>query len=444
MRGRVISLTLLFSSTDAWVSSRVKQNGFVDNNCRAATTRRAATGKNVVLAPSDDPVAFDSFKIGNARVHRYSREKDPESETEYVMWYHGRSKEQGDPKLPPLSTGRIGRATSRNGLVWEKDTKGSVSEDIKGVSLGLNTAEWWGFDTSHVGLGNVLLPMTTPAVLNEGGVYIMYFMGGDHQEQPISGFVDRELPESMKDATIKGMSMKIGVAVSQDGITWGKVEGDDPSGACVVPYTKQDPNIEKGAVPRNMSEELYCAWPEVVVHANGEKSAGFVMYYSTMLKDTKEKCIARAISADGFRWIKKEVCLKPDTGGLDANGCARCCVIQNAIYSSDAGSWKNSKGWAMFYEGVSEEDGKHRILQATSQDGAKWTKTGVAFDIDSEEDGWDHGGVGSPHIIRMDDGSMRMYYTGQSARGETAIGVAKLTTESGVWERELANFALVA
>lgn len=38
---------------------------------------------------------------------------------------------------------------------------------------------------------------------------------------------------------------------------------------------------------------------------------------------------------------------------------------------------------------------------------------------------------------------MRMYYTGQSAKGETAIGVAKLTVESGAWERELANFALV-
>ena len=229
----------------------------------------------------------------------------------------------------------------------------------------------------------------------------MYFMGGDHQELPIQDFVDRELPESMQDSTIKGMNMKIGVAVSQDGITWGKVEGDDPTGACVVPYQKGDPNLEKGSVPASMEEELYCAWPEVVVNPNADKSSGFVMYYSTMTKDSKEKCISRALSADGFRWVKKGICLKPgDAGTLDDSGCARCCVVANADYNADTGTWKTSKGWTMYYEGVSAEDKKHRILQATSPDGAKWTKTGIALDIGASSDAWDHGGVSSPHIIR--------------------------------------------
>ena len=44
----------------------------------------------------------------------------------------------------------------------------------------------------------------------------------------------------------------------------------------------------------------------------------------------------------------------------------------------------------------------------------------------------------------MDDGTQRMYYTGQSADGSTAIGVAKLKAETVQWERELANFALVS
>jgi len=70
---------------------------------------------NVVLRPSEDPNAFDSGKIGCARVHRYIRED--ESDAEYVMWYHGRSQEfPDDPNLPPLSTGRIGRAISQNGI----------------------------------------------------------------------------------------------------------------------------------------------------------------------------------------------------------------------------------------------------------------------------------------------------------------------------------------
>lgn len=39
----------------------------------------------------------------------------------------------------------------------------------------------------------------------------------------------------------------------------------------------------------------------------------------------------------------------------------------------------------------------------------------------------------------MDDGSQRMYYTGQGADGSTAIGVAKLSTDSNEWEREQAT-----
>ena len=169
MRGRILSFVLSLSSAEAWLSQGFfTQSSLIPSFPRTSSSAQKASSSssdmNVVLAPTDnDPTAFDSFKIGNARVHRYSRSEDRESETEYVMWYHGRSKQfDEENKLPPLSTGRVGRATSRNGLVWEKDTKGSVSEDITGVSLGLNTAEWWGFDTSHVGLGNVLLPMTTP------------------------------------------------------------------------------------------------------------------------------------------------------------------------------------------------------------------------------------------------------------------------------------------
>ena len=38
-------------------------------------------------------------------------------------------------------------------------------------------------------------------------------------------------------------------------------------------------------------------------------------------------------------------------------------------------------------------------------------------------------------MIRLDDGTCRMYYTGQGSDGSTAIGVAKLG-EDGVWKRE--------
>ena len=39
----------------------------------------------------------------------------------------------------------------------------------------------------------------------------------------------------------------------------------------------------------------------------------------------------------------------------------------------------------------------------------------------------------------MDDGSQRMYYTGQGVDGSTAIGVARLDIDSTSWVREQAT-----
>lgn len=443
----------------------------------------AANNNNIVLRPSTDPQAFDNFKIGGARVHRYIRDGPDMNDAEYVMWYHGRSTTfDADSNLPPLSTGRIGRASSRNGLIWNKLVEGSASEDAPDVSLGRNNEAWWGFDTAHVGLGQVLLPMTTPAIISEGGVYLMYYMGGSFEDTPVKDYL-HDVPEAAADAKIKGMKMKIGVAISQDGTSWGRVEGDDASGACIAPYDASDPNMKTVASQRddddsllNLEEELYCGWPEVAVKIvpegeekmnMGKEKPSFFMYYSTMRKKDKQKCIALAVSTDGFRWMKRGNVLVPDVDGLDAGGCARCNVIQQASYDPDTRTWKTTEGWVMFYEGVSPEDSKHRIFMAESTDGRKWSKCGVAFDVGETDDSWDHGGVGSPHVIRyvfhetkgyeftynvstfamlrLDDGTSRMYYTGQGTDGSTAIGVAKLEIGGGLdkWEREQATITFL-
>lgn len=419
---------------------------------------------------------FDSHSIGTSRVHRYAR--DIGGESEYVLWYHGRCHSLNDPgnALPPLSTGRIGRATSRDGLSWEKCPLGSGSETQIGVSLGLNTEDWWKFDTAHVGLGQVMLPMSTPAVLCEGGVYLLYYMGGTHEETFVGSYLEdpTAIPD---DATIKGMNLRIGVAMSQDGLTWGRVEGDDPTGAIMAPFVKSDPNqkwMTAAAGYRDddlslleLDEELYCGWPEVVVHHTGEgagnalsvnsfsnsvsgssskKPPAFYMYYSAMLKECKTKVIGCAVSEDGFRWLKRGTCLRPsnDEGAMDAAGCARCNVVRNQVFDVEKGMWEDRPGWTMYYEGVSKEDGKHRVMAAESPDGREWKKLGVVLDIgDEERGGWDFDGVGSPHILHLEDGTVRMYYTGQGKDGHTAIGVAKSNASgdpAGIFVREQAKF----
>jgi hypothetical protein len=284
--------------------------------------------------------------------------------------------------------------------------------------------------------------MTTPAVMTEGGVYLMYYMGGNFEETPVGDYMDKENPEAMKDAKIQGMKMRIGVALSQDGISFGRVEGDDPTGACMVPFDRSDPNVDLENVPTDIDEELYCGWPEVAVDISGDVESKFLMFYSTMTKDDKQKCIAYSISPDGFRFTKQGVCMRPDETGPDAAGCARCHIIRDAAFDDDSSTWEEINSWTMYYEGVSAEDGKHRIMTAQSTNLRKWTKLGLALNV-GEETAWDFAGVGSPHIILLDDGSKRMYYTGQGSDGSTAVGVAKLPYGGApnAWIREQATFS---
>mmetsp|Transcript_24156 Transcript_24156/g.26944 ORF Transcript_24156/g.26944 Transcript_24156/m.26944 type:complete len:126 (+) Transcript_24156:1229-1606(+) len=81
-------------------------------------------------------------------------------------------------------------------------------------------------------------------------------------------------------------------------------------------------------------------------------------------------------------------------------------------------TWSDEPGYIMYYEGVSTQDNKHRILSAHSSDGRIWNKTnkdGPVLDIGTTCD--------NSEII--DDGSQRMYYVGQQQKN-TAVGVTKV------------------
>jgi hypothetical protein len=536
----IVVIVIVPSSCDAFYSpatslssaSRIRRGGSSnDDSSNTNNNNSSNNNNNVVFVPSTNMDAFDSYKIGHARVHRYT---DPSTDAaSYVMWYHGRSRRRSNSSnnnihtLPPLSTGHIGRATSYNGLVWSRDTIGSVDTDQIGVSLGLNTDSWYGFDTSHVGLGQVLLPMTSPTIRSEGGVYVMYYFGGNYEQTDITSYIpnipsNKEEKEDVTTTTaninnndnkvsslkLTGMKLRIGAAISQDGVTWGRIEGDDPSGACMVPYDKCDINNDDVSIAINevtkmeyvIHEELYCGWPEVVVNNNNNPASSssaasdttktrldnYYMYYSTMLKESKQKVLACAISNNGFAFSKMGIILAPtttttaDTAAtttndddsnnydttLDGGGCMRCNVInRRAVMMNDDDDddddsirWvkKNKKDvddapsqWIMYYEGVSTVDGKHRILMAESDNLKEWKKIGLALDVgssssrsnnDDNDDAitttsWDSKGVGSPHVIRLDDGTYRMYYTGEGMDGSTAIGVAR-SMDLQIWNRE--------
>ena len=150
-----------------------------------------------------------------------------------------------------------------------------------------------------------------------------------------------------------------------------------------------------------------------------------------------------------------------DDTTLDGGECVRCNVINRhaVMMKDDVDSirWvkKNKKDaddapsqWIMYYEGVSNVDGKHRILMAESDNLKKWKKIGLALDVgssgsrsnnDDNDDAIttsrDSKGVGSPHVIRLDDGTYCMYYTGEGMDGSTAFGVA-WSMDLQIWNKE--------
>jgi hypothetical protein len=84
-RGFAISL-FFWQAVQGWAPS---SSFSVGRRFRSTTTttklNSGANDFNVVLRPSDDDESFDNFKIGSAKVHRYSLNTDPDGEIEYVM-----------------------------------------------------------------------------------------------------------------------------------------------------------------------------------------------------------------------------------------------------------------------------------------------------------------------------------------------------------------------
>ena len=66
---------------------------------------------------------------------------------------------------------------------------------------------------------------------------------------------------------LTGMKLRIGAAISRDGITWGRIEGDDPSGACMVPYDTRDINNDDVSIAINEStkKEYVCYTRRVIL-----------------------------------------------------------------------------------------------------------------------------------------------------------------------------------
>jgi len=330
-----------------------------------------------------------------------------ESGDEWLMWFQARDNEIASDVVK-MSTGRVLFATSKNGIDgWR------MHEDSPILGPNKENGDWFYFDAEHVGLGDVIKPgsKAQSKFATQDGVFLMYIFGGSN--------TDAVSLDGGK-TTIKGQRLEIGVAVSQDGAHWSRVEGPTPYGSILEPGKPSD------------FDGQFVGWPCVI-----EVGSEYRMYYHTYDPRTKKFSIGLAVNKDGLmNWNKRGVVFQGSSAGLKENDKAfdsRGASRRHVLKMSD-GTFR------MWYEGI-DNKGVHSIGCAVSNDGYQWTSVSDApvFTAAGDADAWDAGGVGSPHLVWLNDlQKWRMYYVGFAATGgddasvvASSIGVAQSTDEMG-------------
>ncbi|WP_071516745.1 glycosyl hydrolase [Geitlerinema sp. PCC 9228] len=154
-------------------------------------------------------------------------------------------------------------------------------------------------------------------------------------------------------------------------------------------------------------DELFCGFPQVL----RENDGSWKLYYHT-LHPEKGFLVGLAVSKDGLHWEKVGQVLGPGAAGrFDERGAGTRYVLPI------------DNQYVMFYEGVNNS-GYHCIGIATSTDGQHWQKQdgdevgGAVFAHAQPGSGrWDARAVGTPCVVPLENGGWYMYYIGANEGG---------------------------
>eukprot|EP00240_Pyramimonas_obovata_P001687 CAMPEP_0118924826 /NCGR_PEP_ID=MMETSP1169-20130426/2779_1 /TAXON_ID=36882 /ORGANISM="Pyramimonas obovata, Strain CCMP722" /LENGTH=474 /DNA_ID=CAMNT_0006865963 /DNA_START=58 /DNA_END=1482 /DNA_ORIENTATION=+ len=381
---------------------------------RALLQRALGTHNNELSGPGacfglGEDGAWDSATVGNPVVRCFLGD----DEERWVMYYHGR-KYLDDKKMDgshpeSLDSGFVGLATSFDGVNWKRGvgavslrgdrTAYSAGTDV-GTVLTPNTEDWWVFDTCHVGVGDVqMLNSDHVQTFGGAGVYWMFYHGGDFNETHEN--------DDGTGAVSEGLRRRPGLALSQDGINFARIESDHYTGA-LFDFGKE-----------GEWDALGCANPQVVSLGKDKLR----MYYDGAETPNTPSSIGMATSESGFKWEKAGKVFPPGPpGSFDEAGVSRPWVLP--LPPNKGG------GFLMYYEGKSKE-GVYSIGAATSADGVEWGRNEepvLAASPDAEA--WDAGGVRAPCPVIMAGGKLRLYYSGTDKAGSPTNGIGVATCEA--------------
>ncbi|KXZ52088.1 hypothetical protein GPECTOR_10g1111 [Gonium pectorale] len=401
--------------------------------CSVSSTATTSTPAAVAGEPQTGLVfglgatgSWDEAAVGSPVVRCYVGD----DEQRWFMWYSGRKADSpaaGGVDAAAPSSGLTGVAISRDGIHWTRGSdaiagsRGAEAAADVGACITPN-GDWWTFDTCHLAPGDVQV-LSNGSVSGGVGVYWMFYSGGDYEAVA--------LPEGYPDAPgqgVEGLRMRPGLAMSQDGKNWARIEADHHTGALF--------DVGKEGEP----DSLFVRSPQVL--AVGPRDMR--MYYTSWDVNRRRFVVLLATSPDGFKWTKKGVVFDPaavpaavvaasddenDAGGaaaaFDALGAATVSVVRDI----------DNRQFLMFYEAVAA-DNRRSIGLAVSKDGTSWRRYGAPVleaEGGSAPGAWDGGDVGSPCAVSMSAGRWRLYYGGRKQSGTgpwQGIGLA-LSVEGG-------------
>ncbi|VVA92376.1 unnamed protein product [Arabis nemorensis] len=380
-------------------TTKSSEPGQDSTDCSLTSTR----GLVLDLGLSTD--SWDREETGSPVVKRFLSD----NEERWYMWYHGRSSKQ----CPDSDS--IGLAVSNNGIHWERGKEKVESNDDVGLVMS-SCEDWWAFDKASVRPGEVVI-MSSSKVRANSSVYWMYYTGYTTEtvEFESQGFTfGLGNPERFNLCDGNAEKSRVfrslpGLAISQDGRHWARIEGEHHSGALFDVGSEKDWDF------------LYIASPHVVFHGSGDLR----MYYHSFDANAGEFCIGMARSREGIKWVKLGKIIggrkseKDGSGFFDELGGRYPCVTRN----------KRDGSYVMAYEGV-DRNGKMSIGLAVSKDGLHdWKRlpSKEAVIAVGKDGAWDNKGVGCPYLIEMDgdsDHQWRLYYRGAGNGGRTGIGLA--------------------
>eukprot|EP00316_Scyphosphaera_apsteinii_P020579 CAMPEP_0119322308 /NCGR_PEP_ID=MMETSP1333-20130426/57793_1 /TAXON_ID=418940 /ORGANISM="Scyphosphaera apsteinii, Strain RCC1455" /LENGTH=352 /DNA_ID=CAMNT_0007329501 /DNA_START=73 /DNA_END=1131 /DNA_ORIENTATION=+ len=344
-----------------------------------------------IITPSANPARWDAACVANPVV------LPPRNANEdWLCFYYGNRGGYGDlggwagGAKCFLPTGWCGMARSANGISWTPVDGMSSDKAV----FGPGEPDAW--DGLHVGVGDV--------IRLSNGTLVMFYLGGSHE------------PVSMGPAARAGIRMRIGRALSNDGgMSWVR---DTAPVVDVAP-----------------EEGLFASWPRVLT-ADGEDGEWYMTYHAF---NGSHWSVFSATSNDlGASWVRQGRALAPGAeGAFDSSGIGTRAMCE----------WQGK--WLMCFEGVGDGGpfaGTHKLGVAVSEDaGATWSKLTMEGALDPggpivEPGGpgeWTAQVVGTPYLVPMDGGALRLYFCAKTTQTNMSIGCLESVTgevEMDAWQ----------